>query len=71
MTSMSDLHTVIWRKSSYSNGDGGACIEVATGCPGVVPIRDSKIPAGPVIFVSNDGWSAFLDAIRDEPNTLS
>ncbi|MFH9982867.1 DUF397 domain-containing protein [Streptomyces sp. NPDC017179] len=68
---MSDLHTVTWRKSSYSNGDGGACVEVATGCLAVVPIRDSKIPTGPVVFVSNGGWSAFLDAIKDGPDALS
>ncbi|MEU5308932.1 DUF397 domain-containing protein [Streptomyces sp. NPDC021562] len=65
MIPTSDLHTVTWRKSSYSNGDGGACVEVATGGLGVVPLRDSKIPAGPVVFVSSDGWSAFLDAIKD------
>ncbi|MFD4258777.1 DUF397 domain-containing protein [Streptomyces sp. NPDC058534] len=71
MTSTSDLHTVTWRKSSYSNGDGGACVEVATGCLGTVPIRDSKIAASPVVVVSNDGWSAFLDAVKGEPDTLS
>ncbi|HZG04566.1 MAG TPA: DUF397 domain-containing protein, partial [Streptomyces sp.] len=31
-----DLSTAAWRKSSYSNGDGGACVEVADGFPGVV-----------------------------------
>ncbi|MFF7747854.1 DUF397 domain-containing protein, partial [Streptomyces sp. NPDC007971] len=24
----------LWRKSSYSNGDGGNCVEVAGGFPG-------------------------------------
>ncbi|MFK0293137.1 DUF397 domain-containing protein [Streptomyces sp. NPDC090442] len=24
-----DLNTVTWRKSSYSNSDGGACVEVS------------------------------------------
>nr|WP_078849448.1 DUF397 domain-containing protein [Streptomyces sp. NRRL F-5126] len=27
---------------SYSGGDGGACLEVADGVPGFVPVRDSK-----------------------------
>lgn len=71
MTSTSDLHAVTWRKSSYSNGDGGACVEVATGCQDEVPIRDSKMLTGPVVFVSNDGWSAFLDAVKDGPVALT
>ncbi|WP_189928716.1 DUF397 domain-containing protein, partial [Streptomyces asoensis] len=34
-----DLSNVTWRKSSYSNPDGGACLEVAEGTP-FVPVRD-------------------------------
>ncbi|MET8217093.1 DUF397 domain-containing protein [Streptomyces hirsutus] len=71
MSTAHDLTTVVWRKSSYSNGEGGACVEVATGCLGMVPIRDSKIPAGPVVLVSNDGWSAFLNVVKDAPDALS
>ncbi|MGO4752012.1 DUF397 domain-containing protein, partial [Streptomyces sp. 2MCAF27] len=33
-----------WRKSSYSNGEGAECIEVADGIDGIVPVRDSKNP---------------------------
>jgi hypothetical protein len=33
-----DLSNAHWRKSSYSNGDGGNCVEVADGVPGVVPV---------------------------------
>ncbi|MFF4174543.1 DUF397 domain-containing protein [Streptomyces sp. NPDC001750] len=36
------LRTATWRKSSYSNGDGGDCLEVADGHLGLVPVRDSK-----------------------------
>jgi hypothetical protein len=36
----------MWRKSSFSNGQGGACVEVA-GSLGAV--RDSKNPGGPVL----------------------
>lgn len=35
-----------WRKSSYSGGGNGECLEVADGHP-VVPVRDSKRPQGP------------------------
>lgn len=38
-----DLTTAVWRKSSYSGGNGGACIELAN----IGAIRDSKNPAGP------------------------
>ena len=37
------LSSVEWRKSSYSSGTGGECLEVADNLPGaVVPVRDSK-----------------------------
>lgn len=53
-----------WRKSSYSNGEGAACIEVADGMPGAVPVRDSKNPTGPALAFRADGWSAFLAAVK-------
>lgn len=53
-----------WRKSSYSNGEGTACIEVADGLPGVVPVRDSKNPTGPALAFRADDWSAFLTAVK-------
>ncbi len=42
-----DLSTAQWRKSMYSNGQGGDCVEVLDDVPGVVPVRDSKTPSGP------------------------
>lgn len=35
-----------WRKTTYSSGNEGNCIEVATGNRSIV-IRDSKDPDGP------------------------
>ncbi|MFB7473564.1 DUF397 domain-containing protein [Kitasatospora sp. NPDC056184] len=52
-----------WRKSSYSGG-GGACIEVADGHPGHMPVRDSKDPAGPTLLFPTDAWQSFVTAIR-------
>ncbi|MFD3977114.1 DUF397 domain-containing protein [Streptomyces sp. NBUL23] len=60
-----DLTTVTWRKSSYSNQDGGACVEVADGFPAVIPVRDSKDPSGPALTFAADGWSSFVSAVRD------
>ncbi len=41
------LDSAIWRKSSYSGSNGGACVEVADNLPGIVAVRDSKDPGGP------------------------
>ncbi|WP_306321714.1 MULTISPECIES: DUF397 domain-containing protein [unclassified Streptomyces] len=49
-----------WRKSTYSNGEGGNCLEVADGVPGIVPVRDSKVPDGDVLVIGATAWSAFL-----------
>lgn len=47
-----------FRKSSHSEAHG-ECIEVATNVPGVVAVRDSKVPAGPVVIVASAAWDAF------------
>lgn len=59
-----DRRAVTWRKSSYSNGDGGACVEVADGVPGAVPVRDSKHPAGPALVVPAGAWAAFVERVK-------
>ncbi|MFH0174554.1 DUF397 domain-containing protein [Streptomyces cacaoi] len=56
-----------WRKSSYSNVDGGNCLEVADGFPGVVPVRDSKSTHGPVLMLSVQAWCRFVDGLKDSP----
>ena len=58
------LDKVIWRKSSYSGSNGGACVEVADNLPGVVAVRDSKDPGGPVLAFRPDDWQAFTVAIK-------
>ncbi|QKW07239.1 DUF397 domain-containing protein [Streptomyces sp. NA04227] len=61
-----DVSAARWRKSSYSNQDGGNCIEVADDFPGVVPVRDSKVPFGPVVVFESGVWSSFVSAVRGE-----
>ena len=48
-----------WRTSSYSSGNGGECVEVRDGVPGVVPVRDSKVRVDVVTFGAG-AWSAFV-----------
>jgi hypothetical protein len=64
MTTGTDLDNTVWRKSNYSNGSGGDCVEVATPGGGLL-VRDSKRPAGPVVPVRVDVWKAFLSGLRD------
>jgi hypothetical protein len=59
-----DLSNAIWRKSSYSGGNGGDCVEVADNLPEVVAVRDSKDPTGPVLAFGSDEWRAFMAAIK-------
>ncbi|MFF6833185.1 DUF397 domain-containing protein [Streptomyces sp. NPDC012438] len=60
-----DLSTATWRRSSHSNQDGGACVEVSDDfAPLVVPVRDSKTPHGPALVFPAGGWSSFVAAVR-------
>ncbi|MEU8539391.1 DUF397 domain-containing protein [Streptomyces sp. NPDC048717] len=83
-----DLSAAVWRKSSYSNGDGGNCVEVAEGytawrksthsntsggnclevaddaSPGLVPVRDSKQPHGPVLLITAAAWTPFITSVK-------
>ena len=53
-----------WRKSSYSGGNGGACVEVARNLPGAVAVRDSKDPDGPKLAFGPDEWAAFTAGVK-------
>ncbi|GAA2114707.1 DUF397 domain-containing protein [Streptomyces synnematoformans] len=54
-----------WRKSSYSDDNGGNCIEVAT-TPTTVPVRDSKDPDGPHLAFTPTAWTDFLTAVKHD-----
>lgn len=47
-----------WRKSSYSGGEGGNCVEVSHD---LTAIRDSKNPNGPVV---TGDVRALIEAIK-------
>lgn len=53
-----------WRKSSYSGGDNGSCVEVAQVLSGSVPVRDSKDPQGPALLFPAAEWAAFVRAVK-------
>ena len=51
-----------WRKSSYSNANGGDCIEVASA--EVVAVRDTKDRDGVTLAFSAGAWAAFTTVLR-------
>ena len=62
-----DLTGARWRKSSKSGGNGGDCVEVADNLAGVVGVRDSKDPAGPVLTFTPAVWRAFVARLAERP----
>ncbi|MFZ4271551.1 DUF397 domain-containing protein [Streptomyces arboris] len=59
-----DLTSASWRKSSYSNSDGGDCVEVSDDLAGLVPVRDSKQPEGPAVIFGTSAWTTFISDVR-------
>ncbi|WP_030746020.1 DUF397 domain-containing protein [Streptomyces sp. NRRL F-5135] len=59
-----ELSDARWRKSSYSNTNGGACVEITEGFPGVVPVRDSKTPHAPALIVPTPAWNTFVATLK-------
>ncbi|MFI5834424.1 DUF397 domain-containing protein [Micromonospora sp. NPDC051300] len=53
-----ELTGAIWHKSTRSGQS--ECVEVADNLVGVVGVRDSKDPAGPVLTFTPDAWRAFV-----------
>lgn len=55
-----------WFTSSYSS-NGGNCVEVAANLVatrGIVPVRDSKVPAGPVLGFGAASFASFVDGVK-------
>jgi Domain of unknown function (DUF397) len=52
-----------WRKSSYSGGNGGSCVEVADAAS-VVMVRDTTDRDGAMLALSADAWQAFTSKIK-------
>ena len=48
-----------WRKSSYSDGNGGNCVETASADSAVL-VRDTKHRDGTVLTIPADAWRRFL-----------
>lgn len=55
-----------WFKSSYSSGEGGACVEVAMS-RAAIHIRDSKRQSGPQLTVAHEAWAGFVVHVGETP----
>lgn len=51
-----------WRKSSYSDGNGGQCVEVAA--DDVVLVRDTTDRTGVILALSAKAWERFTTSLR-------
>ncbi|MFE7122045.1 DUF397 domain-containing protein [Streptomyces sp. NPDC057654] len=54
----------VWFKSSYSNNQGGNCVEAAD-CARVVRVRDSKDMSIPGLTVSKAAWASFIASMQE------
>ncbi|MEU3220597.1 DUF397 domain-containing protein [Streptomyces sp. NPDC006971] len=54
-----DEANLSWSKSSYSSGEGGACVEFATAEQAVL-VRDSKDTARSHITLAPTAWTHFV-----------
>ena len=63
---MADMTAAVWRKSSRS-GNGSqqnGCVEVARNRPGIVAVRDSKDPSGPVLSIAPAAWQDLITDVK-------
>jgi Domain of unknown function (DUF397) len=59
---MEDKDIAQWRKSTYSNGGGNACVEVASA--GGVAVRDTTNRDGGTMKFSAEAWERFTASLR-------
>lgn len=53
-----------WRKSSYSQGGGTDCVELAALDGSARGIRDSKNPDAPYLIVSRSALAALVQCVK-------
>ncbi|MFE8992034.1 DUF397 domain-containing protein [Streptomyces collinus] len=65
MNRILDPGIAVWRRSSYSDGEQTNCVEVAGNCPGMVPVRGSKLPHSPILVFGAGSWGVFLAGVKN------
>jgi hypothetical protein len=57
------ISCAVWRRSSYSDNNGGQCVELASLPQRVVAVRDSKVPERGHLRFGAEQWNAFARAM--------
>jgi hypothetical protein len=52
-----------WRKSTYSGGNGGECVETASD-DGVILVRDTTNRDGGTLGFTVEAWARFVGTLR-------
>ena len=63
-----ELSRALWRKSTYSGGNG-SCVEIAD-LGTAAAVRDSKDRNGPKLVFAADEWRSFVDTIKADKLSL-
>jgi hypothetical protein len=53
-----------WQKPALCGPNSGDCVEVNLTHPDLVAVRDTKLPAGPVLVFDIGEWEQFVAAVR-------
>ena len=61
-----ELAGLSWYRSGHSTSSGGNCVELAE-VAGVVAVRDSKDPDGPVLLLTRAALRAAVQSVTDTP----
>lgn len=60
-----EVSSLEFRKSTFSGGNGGGCVEIAELPNGGRAVRDSKQDGnGPVLWFNGAEWDAFLRGVK-------
>jgi hypothetical protein len=65
-----NVQSIAWRKSSYSDHQGGNCVELR-GLRFMIEVRDSKNPNGAKLALTTADWHAFTRRIKDSQHDLA
>ena len=52
-----------WRKSTFSDANGGACLETAS-ADGVIKVRDTTNRNGMTLIFNTEVWETFTASLR-------
>lgn len=53
-----------WLTATACGPNGGNCVEVNLGAAGFAGLRDSTVPAGPVLVFAEEEWAVFLETAK-------